>query len=338
MYSVDFYVLGLLSFDQESERKSVILSKDQLEEIEELLNKEFKGEPKYRDPWWVWDLRKGGVAGEIEDILRKVREELKVSEQRDKGFDDDIWCKLGYYHHRVIFQIHFRLRAEKGEVLTIIRDVRGKLHQIVRAHLKKALLKRCSPSNANEPGESKAKSSELQISYIYTYPFIIIYDGAKLVKKSKDRTFSVPTTTFFFEIPEGKWRGFWFRSHYARISIPSAVLYASKKVGNSLFWSLVNSIYYAALYPKKLRDLKEASTSARNYEKSNELDEEILLTLSSHILKNVVELERQKIHGGIAWLALLIALASILISICREQFLAIFSYLFHFLRTLLGAF
>jgi hypothetical protein len=323
MHSVDFYVLGVLRFNRESEGESVVLSDSQLEQVIKFLDEEFGSYREYRDPWYVWNLKKGGVVEEIKNILR---EKLgKVHEQRGKGFDGNIWCRLGYYHHRVIFHIHFRLHTEKEKVLTIIRDVRDKLHYSVRTHLKKALLGKALSGNVSE---SEAESSKLQISYIYTYPFIVIYDGVKLVKKPKDRVFSAPTTAFFFEIPEGKWRGLWFRSHYARISIFSTMLYASKKVGDSLFWGLVNSIYYAALYPKKLQDLKSAPKRAQSGEKLDELDEEILLNLSSHILlRNVVELEIQKIHGGIAWLALLVALVSILISIFKEQFLAIVSSL-----------
>jgi hypothetical protein len=333
MHSVDFYVLGFLRFDRESEGESVVLSSEQLEQVKKYLDEEFKSNGEYRDPWYVWNLREGGVVEEIKRILRGKLGE--VCEQRSKGFDGNIWCRLGYYHHRVVLQIRFRFRAEKEKVLTITRDVRKELHQSIRAHLKKALSGKALPSSTSE---SEAESSKPQISYVYTYPFIIIYDGVKLVKKPKDKAFSVPTTTFFFEIPEGKWRGLWFRSHYARISIPSMILYASKKVGDSLFWSLVNSIYYAALYPKKLQDLRGASKHTQNDEKLNELNEEILLTLSSHVLKNIVELERQKIHGGIAWLALLVALVSILISIFKEQILAIFSSLPHFLCALFRTF
>lgn len=53
MHSVDFYVLGFLQFDRESEGESVVLSSEQLEQVKKYLDEEFKSNGKYRDPWYV---------------------------------------------------------------------------------------------------------------------------------------------------------------------------------------------------------------------------------------------------------------------------------------------
>ncbi|MEM3178465.1 MAG: hypothetical protein QXW81_00840, partial [Archaeoglobaceae archaeon] len=247
-------------------------------------------DPKECDPWLVWSLSNG--------IVKEISEVLKIQH-------NGIQCELGYYHHRIIFKIKiFKLHLQDGE-FKVLREIRDNLHRTVRELLNKALV--------NKEIKSDGKNPKYRISYVYTYPLIIIYDGVKLIKeKRKDRIFSISTTTFFFKIPEVKYR-ILLRSHFIRISIPCTIVYADKELSNSIFWEVVNGIYYAALYSKKLQDLK-SQISTQGDDALNKLDEGILRELSSYLNKGVVTLEIQEAENRVAWIALIISVMSILVS------------------------
>jgi len=290
MFDVEFYVLGLLRFDKEGIGESVVLSERQLGQIKEYLKGKMGEDPKECDPWLVWSLSNG--------IVKEISEVLKIQHKR-------VQCELGYYHHRIIFKIKiFKLHLQDGE-FKVLREIRDNLHRTVRKLLNEALV--------NKKIESDGKNPEFLISYVYTYPLIIIYDGVKLIKeKRKDRIFSISTTTFFFKIPEVKYR-ILVRSHFIRISIPCTIVYADKELSTSIFWEVVNGIYYAALYSKKLQDLK-SQISTRMDDALNELNEGILRELNSYLNEGIVALEMQEAENRIAWIALIISVMSILVS------------------------
>jgi len=293
MYDVEFYVLGLLRFDKENVGKSVILSKGQLNQIQKYLGEKIGRTSEERDLWQVWSL-----PGESE-CIKKIKGILS----KHKVSSNDIQCELGYYHHRVIFKLHLRLPKDRS--LAVLREIRDNLHCPVRELLNEALL--------NKKIESDGEKPECLISYIYTYPLTIVYNGAKLVKETRgDRTFCPCTTTFFFEIPEVKYH-ILLRSHFVRISIPGTIVYADKKLDNSIFWELINGIYYAALYSKKLQDIENLK-SAQKDETLNELNERILRELSSYLIEGIVALEKQEIGNRLAWIALIVSVMSILLS------------------------
>lgn len=284
MFDVEFYVLGLLRFDKEGIGESVVLSERQLGQIKEYLKGKMGEDPKECDPWLVWSLSNG--------IVKEISEVLKIQHKR-------VQCELGYYHHRIIFKIKiFKLHLQDGE-FKVLREIRDNLHRTVRELLNKALV--------NKEIKSDGKNPKYRISYVYTYPLIIIYDGVKLIKeKRKDRIFSISTTTFFFKIPEVKY-SILLRSHFIRISIPCTIVYADKGLSDLIFWDVVNGIYYAVLYSKKLQDLKSQIST-------NELNEGILRELSSYLNEGIVAFEMQEAKNRIAWIALIISIMSILVS------------------------
>jgi|YelNatPaOPRAMG01_1025707.scaffolds.fasta_scaffold04534_13 hypothetical protein len=110
--------------------KSVVLSKNQLSQIEKFFNVELGGEPKKDDPWQVWNLSEGtNRAGKIKGILKG----------HGVKFDDDgVKCELGYYHHRIIFRLYFCF--DRDQELTIIRSARDAIHKEVRRLLNEILL------------------------------------------------------------------------------------------------------------------------------------------------------------------------------------------------------
>lgn len=302
-YDVEFYVLGLLRFAQENVGKTVVLEDEQINQIAEYFTGKTNEKNEYY-PWRYLNVSAGKsefakkIMGEIEEILKEYGSGVSYNQ-----------CELGYYHHRIIFKLKLKLHlcSLKDGLFETIRKIRGSLHKAVREHLKEALV-RCP----------------FQISYIYTYPLIVIYNGAEFIRKrQKDGVFSIPTTTFFIEIPEAiKIKEIievivhrtLLRSHFVRISIPSTIVYADKKLGNSIFWELVNGVYYAALYSKKLQDIGKPK-SAQDSKALNELNEEILRKFSSYLIEGIVDLEKKEAGNRIAYAALFLSLISIFISI-----------------------
>ena len=316
MNKVEFYILGLLRFDKESVAKgirSVVLSENQLGQVRRFFNDAFKRiNPKERDPWHVWNLSKTEIAKELKETLQKSG--IKIY---------NFICEFGYYHHRIIFKIKFDT-CFTNQKFEIIRKARDDLHRKVRELLKKILM--------NQKIKQDWIFPEVEISYIYTYPLIIIYNGAKAIENQKDRTFSIATTTFFFEVPEVKW-GVWLCSHYVRISIPGTIVYASKNIGDSIFWELINGIYYAVLYSKKLQDVKiniSGSISGSD-EEMNQVDENILRELSSYLLEGIVTVEKQEASVRIASCAIILSLTSIISSLIPH-----IQHFLYWLRNILG--
>jgi hypothetical protein len=85
-----------------------------------------------------------------------------------------------------------------------------------------------------------------------------------------------------------------------------------KKIGDSVFWELINGIYYAVLYSKKLQDIK--TNPNRSDEEMNEVNENILRKLSSYLLEGIVTLEKQETGNRIAYFALILSIGSIFLS------------------------
>ncbi|MEM1573759.1 MAG: hypothetical protein QXY96_04660 [Candidatus Methanomethylicaceae archaeon] len=300
MFDVEFYVLGLLRFDKENE-ESVVLSDEQLKLIKDCLSTKIGGKLEERDPWLVFKL------SNTTDLGKKIQDILSGQEIQEKQIQ---LCELGYYHHRIIFKLHLSLSKEYllKDKFKILREIREKLHQTIRKFLKDVF----NSVNENIINKSHGINLNPKMLYIYTYPLIIIYDGVKLVKEvQKDRIFDISTTTFFFKIPEVKYR-ILLRSHFVRISIPGMIVYADKEIDNLIFWELVNGIYYAALYSKKLQDIT-SQKSIQWDEKFNKLNESILCKLSSYLNEGIVALEMQEVGNRIAWIALIISMASILV-------------------------
>jgi hypothetical protein len=280
MAKVEFYVLGLLEFD----RETVVLSEKQLSQICECFNKRF-GNPEKRDPYYVWSLKK------YLKILKQIKTDAKFKV---------LQCEMGYYHHRVIFRLI--LDAGEIEAFELIRAIREPMHQEVRTLLNETLPKKI---------EKDSEYPATQIFYAYTYPLVIIQNGRKIIEKQEDTLFSIPTTTFFLEVPETSL--ITLRTHYVRVSIPSVIVYSDKKLGDSVFRELVNGIYYAALYMKKMQH-KEIFKNKRDNDDLNRLDENILRELSSYLLSGVVVNERQKIDTRTKTTALAFSAVAIVIS------------------------
>lgn len=282
MTRVEFYILGLLEFD----REAVVLSDRQLCQICECFTKRF-GKFEKREPYYVWSLEKY-----FEKTLKQIKTGAKFK---------ILQCEIGYYHHRVIFRLI--LDAEQFEAFGLIRAIREPLHQYVRTLLNETLPKKI---------ERDCKRPAAQIFYVYTYPLVIIQNGRIIIKKQiKDTLFSIPTTTFFLEIPETSL--ITLRTHYIRISIPSVMVYSDKKLGDSVFRELVNGIYYAALYTKKMQH--KGVFKNRNDDDLNELNEGVLCELSSYMLNGVVVNERHKIDTRTKTTALAFSAAAIIISV-----------------------
>ena len=284
MVKIEFYILGLLKFDSEE----IVFSDKQLNQVRKCFNKRF-GNPEKRDPYHVWFLEKY-----FKKILAQIKTDVKFKIIR---------CELGYYHHRAMFRLD--LDVEEIQAFEFIRAIRNPLHLEVRKILNETL-----PEKIEADGEHSAT----QILYAYTYPFVIIQDGRKIIKKQlKDAAFSISTTTFFLEIPETSLIR--LRTHYVRVSIPSVIVFSDKQLGDSVFRELVNSIYYAALYAKKLQHVGVGFKIKRDDENLNKMDEGILRGLNSYLLQGVVINERQKIDTRTKTTALAISVAAILISV-----------------------
>lgn len=210
---------------------------------------------------------------------------------------------MGYYHHRVIFRLD--LDVEEIQAFELIRTIRNPVHIEVRKLLNEIL-----PKKIEADGEHPAA----QILYAYTYPLVIIQDGRKIIKQQlKDAAFSISTTTFFLEIPETSLIR--LRTHYVRVSIPSVIVYSDKQLGDSVFRELVNSIYYAALYARKLQHVGVGFKIKRDDENLNKMNENILRRLSSYLLQGVVVNEKQKIDTRTKTTALAISVAAIVIPV-----------------------
>jgi hypothetical protein len=290
MVKVEFLVLGLLKFSTEE----AVLSENQINEVSNHISQQIIGKLETHDPYKVWSLSEKWYSSD--ENLRTLLKDANV--------------KLGYYHHRIILRVTVDIKGEP-QVFKSIREIRDRLHLKARELFNESL-----PRRINKDKKDSQKYPAVEILYVYTYPLIIIHGGKNILEKQiKDELFSIPTSTFFLELPElGGPR--LIHTNYVRISLPSVIVYCEKDISRSILWDLINSVYYSCLYEKKQQDIKKYRHGFKRVDIAlNKLNEGILRKLNHDLLTNVVEPERRKIQVRIQNTGLGIAVASVVIAI-----------------------
>lgn len=169
----------------------------------------------------------------------------------------------GYYHHRLL--IHFELTVPTE----ILRDVRKKL-KLIGEVLADDLLQQI-----HALVQARELPSEAEAEFYYLYPIIVVHAKPALSKKFPS-IFSAYTTTLSFKLIDMK---YWLfgRKVVVRISIPSLMIYARSGIGSELKTGLINLVYEACLYKKKMDEYHLAKE-----DKKKELSESNLVNLWMH--------------------------------------------------------
>jgi hypothetical protein len=281
-YEVNAYILGLLEFD----REDAVLNREQLLQIEHKIDQIVENiggtaDPKKAySPYKVWAVPKYRIEHDMNDDSPAIKH-----------------AQLGYYHHRIIFNVSMRIADKSFEDLRVIRDA---LHNFLR----KEIIEYLTSFHINKCNEY---GLDFTIKFVYTYPFIVIEGGAGFIAYGRDYAdtiFSDATTSFFFKIPESPIIP---KNHYVRVSIPCTFLYSSGHPGRGFFCNMINAIYLGGLYEKKRKDREDQTWK-------NEFDEEILRNLTRLMLEHVAEVQFSVTDMKLSLLAIILAIIALFIT------------------------
>ena len=214
-------------------------------------------------------------------------------------------AELGYYHHRVIVNLILDLE----DSFRALREVREELKQF-----SDNIIDSCIKNKINGLIQYRKVRKEGKVKFFYTYPLIIIEDGAK---KCETIPFSEQTDALCCEIVEPYWRKLFGKKHIMRITVPSTILYTQGKVGKNLLRDLINAIYLRCLYEKMSRDKKSGTFK-------NAINSDINVALMDYILDkmggrtvDVHNVMMANITYILAFLALLVATLALFLSVFR---------------------
>ena len=246
---IDIYVLCLLKFKDDK----IVFTDEELFKIKNRLEKSIgnlcESRRRLSNGFEVYKLNP-------ENFKNLLHNEVKIDS-----------AELGYYHHRIITYFVLNLNPEPG--FRLIREIRSKLNLYVDDiinDIKNGVNTLVITNDIRKDGE---------IQFFYTYPLITLMNNVERVEAFP---FSEEVTTLCFDVVEEYWYGLRHRRHTMRISIPSTIIYAEKKVSNKLLRDVINSIYHYCLYKKKLQDVKDNI-------QMNVLDENRLIDLWEHLLE-----------------------------------------------------
>lgn len=192
-YKVMLYIFSLIKFDKEEK----VLEKSEIDALIKKINliiNNFKspgtsGERNLNDIK-LWSTDTGKFNFNIQHMTYKVwpldlKKLLAMGNVKIKNLEiNDI--SLGYYHSRLILSMSFNLQGDSfGE----LRDIRSIMHKLFRELIVRPIMD--SGRTLNPP-----------VRMIYSYPLIIIEDGAKSLNLHgtySDTVYTDATTSFFLK-------------------------------------------------------------------------------------------------------------------------------------------
>ncbi|MHA1185634.1 MAG: hypothetical protein ACTSXA_05400 [Candidatus Heimdallarchaeota archaeon] len=256
------------------------------------------------------------VKGEIEEIdMPHLEESFKLAKIVPfESYINIIRSPLiGFYNQRLIIRLtiakedFFELREHRDDIL---RDLK-----YVFEDLKGVKLTALDPDGIGE--------KPWVVQNIYSYPLIIIRNGAKLIKEeykaakenSVDPIFSIPTTSLTYTLPErGKWFSlFSFKEHYIRLSVRSVMVYCDGWIPQEFKQTLINAIYQGGIHEQRKSIQKIKGTVSK--QRMRAIDDVILLNLAA-VIKDMVKtnIDAARIAEKQRFISFFIASLSFLIS------------------------
>jgi len=300
---VAWYILALFDFGEPISN----LSERQLNELWTKINKAIiKQMPK----------KEFFLKGEIKEIdMPHLEESFKLAkiEPYDSYINIIRSPLIGFYNQRLIIRLtiaqedFFELREHRDDIL---RDLK-----YVFEELKGVKLTATDPSGIGE--------KPWEVKNVYSYPLIIIRNGAKFIKEeykaakanSVDPIFSIPTTSLTYTLPErGKWFSlFSFKEHYIRLSVRSVIVYCDGWIPQEFKQTLINAIYQGGIHEqmKRIQEIDEPISKQR----LRAIDDVILLNLAA-VIKDMVKtnIDAARIAEKQRFISFFIASLSFLIS------------------------
>ena len=300
---VAWYILALFDFGVPISN----LSERQMEELWSKIKDAFEKQMPKKEFF---------VKGEINEIdMPHLEESFKLAKiENYESYINIIRSPLiGFYNQRLIIRLtiakedFFELREHRDDIL---RDLK-----YVFEDLKGVKLTALDPDGIGE--------KPWVVQNIFSYPLIIIRNGAKLIKEeykaakenSVDPIFSIPTTSLTYTLPErGKWFSlFSFKEHYIRLSVRSVMVYCDGWIPQEFKQTLINAIYQGGIH-EQMESIQEV-TGPISKQRMRAIDDNILLNLAA-VIRDMVKtnIDAARIAEKQRFISFFIASLSFLIS------------------------
>jgi hypothetical protein len=201
--------------------------------------------------------------------------------------------QFGVYHHRIVLVFSI----ESGDVsLGSIRTLRQHATDYARGIFDSVV---------------ERSSGEGAIRHIVAYPLVLVPKGNRLLRKEDkllksegySHLYSTTTTTFCLRVRASRIPGD-LRRHCLRVSVPGIIVYqAGRSISKPLVNSIVDAVYYGALYARAegslIRGKKEEGVIAET-ERGGAATSEMTLG-TNELLREVVAMLKERVAGELRY-------------------------------------